>query len=242
MSKKKSMAADLINAVETCTRDWTRTIEKEERNPVSRRYRYERMTRARGIQFKEAAWEIMEEAYNKASGRGAYPANARQIMYAARPYIQEKVGKPLHSAYFTQTLLPNYIEEHGCHHWTTAYDARGHFAEPHGGERFGVGTLEVRDYLRGVRDPSLIEAALSAARIRCYGPKDNFGGLLFIEKEGFDPLLKSALIADRSDIAIMSTKRRQRDRGAGAGRPDLRRPRYSPADAPRLRQSGLHHR
>jgi hypothetical protein len=145
MSKKKSMAADLINAVEMCTRDWTRTIEKEERNPVSRRYRFERMTRERGIQFKEAAWEIMEEAYNKASGRGAYPANARQIMYAARPYIQQKVGKPLQSAYFTQTLLPSYIEEHGCHHWTTAYDARGHFAEPHGGERFGVGTLEVRD-------------------------------------------------------------------------------------------------
>ena len=31
MSKTKSMAADLINAVEMCTRDWTRTIEKEER-------------------------------------------------------------------------------------------------------------------------------------------------------------------------------------------------------------------
>jgi hypothetical protein len=206
MSKKKSMAADLINAVEMCTRDWTRTIEKEERNPVSRRYRFERMTRKRGIQFKEAAWEIMEEAYNKASGNGAYPANARQIMYAARPHIQQKVGKPLQSAYFTQTLLPNYIEEHGYHHCTTAYDARGHFAEPHGGKRFGVGTLEVRDYLRGVRDPSLIEAALSAANISCYGPKHNFGALLFIEKEGFDPLLKSAQIANRFDTAIMSTK------------------------------------
>ena len=223
MSKKKSMAADLINAVEMCTRDWTRTIEKEERNPVSRRYRFERMTRARGIQFKEAAWEIMEEAYNKASGQGAYPANARQIMYAARPYIQQKVGKPLQSSYFTQTLLPNYSEEHGCQHWTTAYDARGHFAEPHGGERFGVGTLEVRHYLKGVRDPSLTDAALSAASISCYGPKHNFGALLFIEKEGFDPpLLKTAQIANRFDIAIMSTKGVSVTRGSGAGRPDLR--------------------
>ena len=116
------------------------------------------------------------------------------------------MGKPLQSAYFTQTLLPNYIEEHGCHHWTPAYDARGHFAEPHGGKRFGVGTLEVRDYLRGVRDPSFIDAALSAASISFYGPKHNFGALLFIEKEGFDPLLKAAQIANRSDIAIMSTK------------------------------------
>jgi hypothetical protein len=37
----------------------------------------------------------MEEAYNKVSDNGRLPANARQIMYAARPYIQEKTGKPL---------------------------------------------------------------------------------------------------------------------------------------------------
>jgi hypothetical protein len=33
-----------------------------------------------------------------------------------------------------------------------------------------------------------------------------FGAVLFIEKEGFDPILKTAQIADRFDLAIMSTK------------------------------------
>ena len=30
--------------------------------------------------IKDAAWEVMEQAYLKASGNGEYPANARQIM------------------------------------------------------------------------------------------------------------------------------------------------------------------
>jgi hypothetical protein len=34
---------------------------------------------------REAAFAVMEDAYRQASGGGRYPANARQIMYAARP-------------------------------------------------------------------------------------------------------------------------------------------------------------
>ena len=34
------------------------------------------------ISLKDAAWEVMEEAYLKASNDGKLPANARQIMYA----------------------------------------------------------------------------------------------------------------------------------------------------------------
>jgi hypothetical protein len=178
----------------------------EERDPVSRRYRSARMTRERGIKFKEAAEEIMEEAYNKASGNGQYTALARQIMYAARPYIQQKTGKPLQSAYFTQHLLPDYIEEHGCHHWHTGYDARGHLIEPHGGRTVNLGTSEVRGYLSGIHDPRHVEAVFAAANIEFHGPKGNFGALLFIEKEGFGPLLREASFADRFDLATMSTK------------------------------------
>jgi hypothetical protein len=50
-------------------------------------------------------------------------------MYAARPHIQKVTGKPLNDAYFTQTLLPDYIEENGVE-WDVVYDARGHFTEP----------------------------------------------------------------------------------------------------------------
>jgi hypothetical protein len=206
MTKKNNLAADIIGIVKEGTKKWTRAVQMEERDPVSRRYRFARMTRERSIKFKEAAEEIMEEAYNKASGNGRYTALARQIMYAARPHIQRKTGKPLQSAYFTQHLLPNYIEEYGCDHWRTGYDARGHLIEPHDGKIVNLGTSEVRGYLRGIHDPRHVEAELAAANIEFHGPKGNFGALLFVEKEGFGPLLREAKFANRFDLATMSTK------------------------------------
>jgi hypothetical protein len=132
MPKNNNMAADIIAAVKDGTKRWTKTVKSEERSPISRSYRHARMTQERGVTSKDAADEIMPEAYRKASGGGRYWANARQIFYAARPHIQEQTGRPLDPKYFTQVLLPNYLEEYGCD-WRVAYDARGHFAEPHGG-------------------------------------------------------------------------------------------------------------
>jgi hypothetical protein len=44
------------------------------------------------------------------------------------------------------------------------------------------------------------------ASITTHGPDGCFGSLLFIEKEGFSPLLERAKLAERYDIAIMSSK------------------------------------
>ena len=38
------------------------------------------------------------------------------------------------------------------------------------------------------------------------GPENRYKNVLFVEKEGFDPLLKASQIAERFDVAIMSTK------------------------------------
>jgi hypothetical protein len=37
-----------------------------------------------GMSIKDAAWQVMADAYRTASGGGRLPANARQVMYAAR--------------------------------------------------------------------------------------------------------------------------------------------------------------
>jgi hypothetical protein len=206
MAKKRSMADDIVNAVTAATQKWTKTVKKEERNPSTRRYRYQRMTGAAGVRFRAAAWEIMEQAYNQASGNGKHTALARQIMYAARPYIQGKVGKELQSKYFTQTLLPDYIEECGCHHWKTGYDPRGHLVGPHDNKMLRLGIDEVRHFLQDIRDPKHVAAVLTGANIDFNGPKNNWSGLLFIEKEGFGPLMREAQFADRYDLATMSTK------------------------------------
>ena len=93
------------------------------------------------------------------SGNGSLPANARQLMYAARGHIQKVTGQELDSNYFTQTLLPDYVMETGVS-WDVVYDARGHFNEPHAGHGFGIGTLEVRRYLEDLHEPSITEAGI----------------------------------------------------------------------------------
>ena len=70
----------------------------------------------------------------------------------------------------------------------------------------GSASLEVRDYLDAYGDPKHVDAELRQARIETYGPRGNFGAVLFIEKEGFSPLLRAARIAEKYDLAIMSTK------------------------------------
>jgi hypothetical protein len=161
-----------------------------------------------GQSIRDAARLSMEQAYQKASGNGQYPANARQVMYAARPDILRLSGKDkLDDAYFTQVLLPDFVREKGKEtEWDVVFDSRGTFTEPHTGREIPLGTIDVRSYL-GDRPP--INAAPTVASIENYatvGPEHRYSTVLFIEKEGFAPLLETARIAERYDIAIMSTK------------------------------------
>ena len=147
----------------------------------------------------------------KASANDTLPANARQVMYAARPYIEQRSDKPLGSRfdqYFTQQLLPDYIEERGVD-WDVVYDDRGHFREPHDDHPIGLGTLNVRSYLTSVRNhepDDEVDFDLPESAFSTRGPCDRFGAILFIEKEGFMPLFEAVKLAERFDLAIMSTK------------------------------------
>jgi hypothetical protein len=217
MAKKNnnsSMADDLRDAAIEVTKDWTKTIKAEERDPSSRFYRRARMTREKTTGFKEAAEEIMEQAYLDASdplnpGGPRLYANARQIAYQARNHIQNATGKPLQMNYFTQTLLPDYCAEHNPD-WTdnVVWDARGHFTEPHDdGQHFGIGHVDVRQYLEDIKEPQVVAAGFSQAHVDIIGPKGNYSGILFVEKEGFDELImESSQILARFDLAYMSTK------------------------------------
>ncbi|TCQ80248.1 histidine kinase/DNA gyrase B/HSP90-like ATPase [Ochrobactrum sp. BH3] len=167
--------------------------------------------KSRGTSIKDAAYEVMQAAYLKASASGTLPANARQIMYAARPHILEMTGRDrLDDAYFTQTLLPAFMDENPqlTAEWDVVYDARGHLVEPHTEHSLPLGTLRVREYMR-LRPRhdigSLVSSNVSGLHPTA-GPGDRYGTVLFIEKEGFEPLLRASRIAERYDIAVMSTK------------------------------------
>jgi hypothetical protein len=70
-ARPRSIADDIIDAVETATCKWTRQKKSEERHPGNIRYRVSRMTREPRTTQKEAAWEVMEESYIAASGARA---------------------------------------------------------------------------------------------------------------------------------------------------------------------------
>jgi hypothetical protein len=143
----------------------------------------------------------------KVSDNNQLPALVRQIFYVVRPKVQAKTEKPLIYSYFSQTLLPNYINEHAaCADWDVTYDDRGHFIEPHTGRVIGLGTLSVRNYLSCVGPLQLEEADFAAAAIKTYGPDGCYRAVLYIEKEGFLPLFERVNLGKRYDIGIMSCK------------------------------------
>ena len=90
--------------------------------------------------------------------------------------------------------------------WNIAWDDRGHFSEPHTGHEIGLGTLAVRSYIRAHRDLLIRNAGISVADVKTKGPDGRYGAVLFLEKEGFTQILEAAKIAERYDLAIMSTK------------------------------------
>ena len=167
------------------------------------------MTYRRSITIKEAAYDVMAAAYLKASANNTLPAKARQVMYAARGKIQERTGKSLDDRYFTQTLLPDFMAENPelTADWKVVFDARGHLIEPH----------TKRSASRSARSRWKTICEVSATRvgwnpsasmpaIQTSGPSGRYGALLFFEKEGFNELFRAVQLAERYDLAIMSTK------------------------------------
>jgi hypothetical protein len=224
-----SLHRAIIKAVEKGTAKWAKQRKREERDASALANRQARLIRASDFyNFKSAAYEVMEEAYMAASAGGTLPASARQVMYQARPLIQDKMnGEQLNDEYFCQRLLPDYMSEHEVD-WDVVYDDRGHFAEPHTGRAIGLGTIAVRDYLSSIGKPTWDEPSVEIGGCVTHGPQDRFGAVLFIEKEGFTPLFEAVNLAERYDLAPMSTKgvsntaaRRLVDEICGAGIPLL---------------------
>jgi hypothetical protein len=208
-AKPVNIAGALIAVVEDVTKDWAKQRKAEERDHNARLHRYDRLVRYRRITVRDAAFQVMEAAYRKASDNGQLPTRPRQIMYAARPEILKLTGgRTLDDRYFTQTLLPDFMAERPrrCRNWDIVWDARGHFTEPHTGHEIALGTLEVRGYL-GLRAKRTDVVTVDPGTLfPTHGPEHRFKAVLFIEKEGFGPLFADVQLAERFDLAIMSTK------------------------------------
>jgi hypothetical protein len=205
-----SVARTIADMLAKSTDRWAKQRKAEIRDANARWRRADRMSRReRPYKQTEASIQVMQKAYRTASANGTLPANPRQIYYAARPEMLRLTElRQIESGYFTQTLLINYMNSHPSETagWNIAWDDRGHFSEPHTGREIGLGTLAVRDYIARLRKPSILNAGVSAVKADTMGPEGRYGAVLFLEKEGFTQILEAARIAERYDIAIMSTK------------------------------------
>jgi hypothetical protein len=205
-TKQTTTSERLMHAIQHVTKDWAKQRKREERDDSARERRLDRLTRPSDYyNFKSAADEVMEDSYLAASANGTLPTGARQVMYQARAFIQDKVGKQLNDAYFTQTLLPDYMKEYDVD-WDITFDDRGHFIEPHTGHLIGLGTIAVRNYIAENIAPKLMKPTLKPGHIRTRGAQGCFGAVLLCEKEGFMPLFEHVALANRYDLAIMSPK------------------------------------
>jgi hypothetical protein len=147
----------IIEAVQEVTKAWQKQRIAEIKHHKAALRRRDAMTRARKVTQKEVAYQVMEEAYLKASAGGTLPAKARQIMYAARPQILSLTGiEKLEGQYFTQTLLPDFMTANAdlTSDWKVVFDARGKFIEPHTGRSIPLGTGEVASYLNRIGEPT----------------------------------------------------------------------------------------
>lgn len=216
-------AGALTGMVGKATKKWTKQKKAEERNYNAYLNRRASMTSSRRT-VKDAAYEIMETAYLKASSNGTLPASARQIMYAARGYILDNSDtESLDSNYFRQ-LLKDYIQDHGLEdEWDVTFDDRGTLHEPHTGKKIPVGTLQVRSYLEKVvanqlkMDMNAVQAKpplgivgnmpkFTDVMYPTVGPRNRFSAIMLVEKEGFMPLFDKVKLAERYDIAILANK------------------------------------
>jgi hypothetical protein len=205
MSKKPlpSLAEAVAKATTGVTKTWTTQRKKEERRPSARAFRYVSMNYGQ-MWVKDAAEQIMEEAYNKVTADGMLlPAQARQVMYQARPLIKALTSRSWNDDYFTQKLLPDYIKENDLD-WDVVYKDRGTFTEPHTRKTVPLGTIKVRNYLGAFGEPEFLNPEITNPELETRGPGCRFGAVLGIEKEGFNGLFEQSQLLERFDIGLAS--------------------------------------
>ncbi len=195
----------IIGALQSVTKAWAKQRKAEERGSRRpREYYY-----SDRVNFTEVAAEILPTAYQHASGDGQYTVSQRQMYYASREAFKEKTGREIKYSYFSQTILRRYLNQHDPG-WKITADSRGKFTIPNGANerQIPVGTIQIDDYLLNDRDDG--DREIEEVSIQKQWPSwregERYAAVLYIEKEGFDPVLEEAKIAERFDLAIVTSK------------------------------------
>jgi hypothetical protein len=202
-------ADDILAVVTAVTKEWTRQRKAEEKGSKSRASRaYIYSDR---VNFTDVAATILPGAYRHASGGGRYTVSKRNFFYACRDQFKEMTGRELEYKYFAGSLLVQYMNRHPeTAAWKVTADPRGNLTIPNAGHdvRIPCGTIQIDNYLReaGQAVELLDIDAEVSIEWPSLAPGQRYQAVLYIEKEGFEPMLAEARIAERFDVAIVSCK------------------------------------
>jgi len=201
-------AANIAKLVRRVTQKHAKQIKAEERNArafLNRRYVY-----SDRVNFTDVAARIFPEAYRLASGDGSLPASKRQIYYAAREAFLRATGREIEQPRCNMLLL-QYMNTHReeTSSWRVTADPRGTLFIPNtfSETRIPCGTLDIDRHLNTMNDEEpLPEVHQLPEQWPTLAAGQRFRAVLYIEKEGFEPLLRQTRIAERFEIAVLSCK------------------------------------
>lgn len=149
--------------------------------------------------IKGFIFENFWDVYNEATDDGAIPLEMRQFFYVMRPpleaegkrrgyeyasnaYVGRETKFKLRYGTFDENVSK--FEEEVLGERLIHRDGRGFFVEPRSNDRVELDTVTIRDY----------------------EPTEQYGDVLFVEKSGFDEVLRQTGILDRYDIGLINGK------------------------------------
>ena len=159
---------------------------------------------------EESKVELIErhfmDAFNHTSENGKYPCTARQVFYALRRILINKHGKQLEPHdynNFTQNGLTDFFERDPELEDKILFEQRGSFHSPFSGASIPLATKDVLEYIN--RHYSN-EISSITSTVYDLPPELQFQQALFIEKAGFNEILRQSGLVEKLNIGLMSTQ------------------------------------
>lgn len=205
-------ASVIRNVAKQVTKPWTRQRKAEDRLIRSLSSRQSAFHCSGRTSSLEILREYLPKAYLHASGDGAFPVSKRQLYYAVRDKYKQWTGRELSADHFSNNLLVQYINRYPneTSNWKVTADPRGTLTIPNAqyDVRIPCGTLAIENHLAAANGS--IDVLSIDGIVPSTWPSHRHGqryqAVLYIEKEGFEPLLQDAAIAELYDLAILSCK------------------------------------
>ena len=203
-------AKDILEVTKSVTKKWEKQRKAEERgwrSVSSREYIY-----SDRVNFTDVAHRILPDAYEHASGNRRYTVSKRQMYYASREHFFRETGRRITAAYFSSTILVQYMNRHLSEtaSWKITADPRGKLTIANTAHNVSIpcGTIAIDKHLIDAARPidPLEEPPTVPIEWPSLAGGKRYQAVLYIEKEGFEPVLNEAKIAERFDLAILSCK------------------------------------